>query len=155
MSYNQSLTVKTEKITLNINDDVKEYPLLKVVISGKPKISDIVELIFNIEKEVNQIGSDYLSVTDFTSLDIGQFVEKILSMTIDKYLKNLVHIKNSAKISFVLLGDDSKMDILRKKLEKINEEKTDKDYSYNYFFIKDLEEVKEIAERELEHLNIK
>jgi hypothetical protein len=58
---------------------------------------------------------DYISLTDFTKLDAGFLVESILSVSMGKSLKKLIGVKNKAKLSFVLLGEDSKMTTLKKK----------------------------------------
>lgn len=146
MDSNKDLSIKWEKLKLDINDSSLEYPLLVVKIWGSPNLGEIFRFMKQIDKATEDIDKEYISLTDFTNLNVGALLESILSISMSDALKKLIGVRNKSRLSFVLIGKDTKMKRLRRRLESLNKEKIKGNYAYNYVFIESKDELKKRAE---------
>jgi hypothetical protein len=146
MKKEKDLSIKWETIDIKIKDTVVQYPLLIVKIWGNPNLSELLKLMDEIRKTTNNQRDEYLSLTDVTNLEVGFVLESIISISMSKALKNLIGVKNKARLSFVLLGKDSDKQQLKKRLEDINVKKDKQDYSYTYIFIEKRNRMRKMIE---------
>ena len=146
-SPEDNFSISWDKIDLKINGKIVKYPLLRVKISGDPSFAKFISFMGDIESFTEDFKDDYISITDFTELEPNKITERLISVSSNKYIRSITFVSNQSKISFVLLGKDSKLSILKKELTKVNETADDKDYSYNYHFIEEESQMVNIAEK--------
>lgn len=144
MQEDGELSLHWESITLNIHGNSIQYPLLIVKIWGSPGLAELLKFMKNINEATKNIDKDYISLTDFTHLDVSTLLETLMSLS--QSLKALIGVKNPAKLSFVLLGSGKEMEEMKEHLEKLNTKELTYDYSYKYVFIKSMDELKERTE---------
>lgn len=142
----KKFSIVWDKVNLKINAEIVEYPLLRVTISGSPSLVDFIGFMGKIESFTENFENDYISITDFTNLDPNKITESLISLTSNRLVRSLTFVSNQSKISFVLLGKDSRLLILKKRLTEMSEADKDKSYSYNYFFIEEESQMVGIAE---------
>lgn len=146
---NTGLSIEWDNLDLNINGETRKYPLLKVVIWGSLKLSEVLTFMDKIKEETETFTEEYISSTDIINLKPSKLLEWILNITTSNSIKFLIGVQNAAKLSFVILGKDSEMKQLRKRLESLNDINDEDDYSYNYIFIEEETELKNLAEKAL------
>lgn len=143
---NDRFTIRWDKINLVINNRPIEYPLLRVKISGDTSLVEFVKYMSKIESFTESFEGDYISITDFTDLSPNKIIESLISVSSNRLLKSLTFVSNQSKISFVLLGKNSKLTVLRKRLEDVNTITEGGSYAYNYRFVEDEDQMARIAE---------
>lgn len=122
------------------------YPLLTVTISGAPRLTDILEMMKRIKDTTRDIKEEYISVTDFSKLDISNFLTRILFTGLERMYKHMLFVQNPAVISFVILGAGQEMTgSMKNKLKEINESSKENVPKYNYVFINDPKKIPQIA----------
>jgi len=141
------LSAEWETIKLEINGPPVEYPLMVVKIWGNPSLSALLKLMGAIKQMARSTSKEYISLTDLTHLNAGFLLESVLSLSMSASLKVLIGVKNKAKLSFVLLGRDTNMETLKKKLLNLNTMKANQDYTYRYLFIENKDQIKALAEK--------
>ncbi len=149
---NEHLIIKWDKLKLNINGKFVDYPMLRVKFLGDPSFVDLMMSMVKIESFTENFKEDYISITDFTELIPNKIIESLISFSSNRVLRSITFVSNQSKMSFVLLGKDSKLTILKKRLEDVNKATEEKDYSYNYRFIEEESQMSALAE---EYLNRK
>lgn len=124
----------------------KDLFLMNVIISSQPSLKDVLGLMDKINKIADEIKGDYISVTDLSNLSTNSFLGSLIIYGMEHTYKSFLAVRHKALISFVLLGNDLKSNQkIVNSLKTIDN--TDKDkYTYRYFFIKDINQVKTIAE---------
>ncbi len=153
MNDDLDLSLNWETVELNLEGSKVDYNMLRVKIWGSPSLSELLAFMGDINDATKDFKGDYISLTDFTKLDAGLLLESIISISMSKSLKKLIGVKNKAKISFVLFGEDSETALLKRKLEDLNKKSDDGDYAYNYVFIEDEKMIKQICEEKLASVN--
>lgn len=143
---NQNFLITWDKVKLNINGELIDYPLLRIKISGAPSLVEFIRFMTKIESFTESFKDDYISITDFTDLDPNKVIETIISLSSNKLVRTMTFVSNQSKISFVVLGKDSKLTVLRKRLEDVNTTTEENAYSYNYRFIEEEAQMIGIAE---------
>jgi len=143
---NDKLIIAWDKLTLNINGGVVDYPLLRVKISGDPSLVELIRFMRKIESFTEDFKDDYISITDFTNLTPNKITESLISLSSNPIVRTMTFVSNQSKISFVLLGKDSKLTVLRKRLEDANKATEENAYSYNYRFIEEESQMVRIME---------
>ncbi len=145
--YNIKLAEKNYKISDSKMKVGKEYQVLNVVMSGKPGLGDIRSMMKDIDEKTKDWG-EYISITDFRELQISDFLQNVILMGMEKTYKSVLSVTNSAILSFVILrDDDGGANYLKKSLEDINKQEGIKEYNYRYIFVKNPEEIIEIAKK--------
>lgn len=137
-------TLKMETIRILEQD----YPILYVSIFDTPSLTEIVSLMKEINKQTSDIKEKYISVTDVSRMRIGDFLMSIIMYGMKSKYKSVVSVKNPAAVSFVIVGSSKQEEALIKDtLKSINEINSEdsKEYKYNYVFIKDKEEIYNLA----------
>jgi len=124
----------------------KEFFQMNVIISSQPSLKDVLGLMDKINKIADKIKGDYISVTDLSNLSTNSFLGSLIIYGMEHTYKSFLAVRHKALISFVILGNDLKSNqkIVNslKTIDSIDKEK----YTYRYFFIKDISQVKSIAE---------
>lgn len=141
-----NFSMKWDKVNLKINGKVVEYPLLRIKIAGDPPLSKFIGFMSEVESFTEDFEKDYISITDFTDLYPNKIIERLISISSNNYIRSITFVSNQSKISFVLLGKDSKLSVLKKQLKNVNSTMEKKSYKYNYHFIEDESEMVSIAE---------
>ena len=139
--------ISWDKVKIKIDDKSVDFPLLRVKISGDPSLAKFINIMRKIEDFIGDFEKDYISLTDFTDLVPNKVIESLVSASSSRLMRSIVFVSNQSKISFVLLGENSQLTVLKKKLTEINQGSKEKDYSYNYHFIEKESEIKGIAEK--------
>lgn len=148
MNDGENFSLKWDKINLKIEGKDTEYPLLRVVIKGDPSFLEFLDFMGKIESFIKDQDKDYISITDFSNLHPNKAIERAISMSSSKILRSVIFVSNRSKLSFVLLGKDSDLSILKKLLVDANKKLPGKSsYSYNYYFIEEESQMKSIAEK--------
>lgn len=127
---------------------IKERELIQmnVIISAEPNLKDVFGLMATINKLADKIQGDYISVTDLSKLSVNSFLKSLIIYGMEHTYKSFLAVRHKAIISFVLLGEDEKSNQkIVNSLKSINDYDKQK-YAYRYFFIKDINQVKSIAE---------
>jgi hypothetical protein len=136
-----------DKVNLTLNGGAVEYPLLRIKIAGDPSFVEFISFMSRIEAFTEDFEKDYISITDFSDLYPNNITERLISISSSKLIRSITFVTNQSKISFVLLGKDSRFSILKKRLEDVNNPSEEKGYSYNYFFIEEEAQLVGIAEK--------
>jgi hypothetical protein len=139
-----------DKLKLNLNGQLVDYPLLRIKISGDPPLVEFIKFMSKIESFTENFKDDYISVTDFTDLKPNKILESVISLSSNSLVRTMTFVSNQSKISFVVLGKDSKLTVLRRRLEDVNQAPDKDAYSYNYRFIEDESSMVEIAQEILD-----
>lgn len=148
MENSQSIfTMVWDKVNLNLNGKVVEYPLLRIKIAGAPSLVEFISFMSKVESFTEDYQQDYISLTDFSDLYPNKITELLISISSSKLIRSITFVTNQAKMSFVVLGKDSRFSILEKQLKDVNNSSEEKGYSYNYHFIEDESQMKDIAEK--------
>lgn len=143
---NEKFSINWDKVNLRIKGELVEYPLLRVKISGDPSLVEFVKFMSKIESFTENFAKDYISITDFTNLNPNKITESLISLSSNRLFKSITFVSNQSKMSFVLLGKDSRLTVLRKRLEDVNTTTEQKDYAYNYRFIEEESQITTMAE---------
>jgi hypothetical protein len=125
----------------------KKYPLMHVVIQGIPLLSDMMNLMKNINKAADAIEGDYVSVTDMSKFSTNRFLSSIILYGMEKTYKSFLSVKHKSKISFVIVDEkstDSKF--LKYSLQDINNSEPNKP-GYNYYFVSSMDQVQAVCEK--------
>ncbi|MBD3280081.1 hypothetical protein GF389_00970 [Candidatus Dojkabacteria bacterium] len=96
-----------------------------------------------ISEMTETISEKYISITDFTDLKIGDFLESIILIGMEKVYNKILSVPKKSEYSFVIFpSSNKKSNLLKKSLEDINEEGK-KSNKYNYIFVSSMDEVSE------------
>lgn len=146
LSKDLSVTKENIDITLKSGDVIK-MPLMRVIISGTPKFSEVVDLMKEIKRVSGEFEEEYISVTDMSDLKINKLLQTLILNGMQGSYKKLLSVENPSKLSFVILNSDSEgSSALKKSLEDINEiNVNEKDYKYKYVFLNDESKVSDVA----------
>ncbi|MEI7579879.1 MAG: hypothetical protein WCJ58_07675 [bacterium] len=147
--------MKWDKVNLKLNGKVVKYSLLRIKIAGAPSLVEFVNFIIKIESFTEKFKRDYISLTDFSELLPNIIIERLISISSSRLIRSIIFVSNKSKMSFVLLGKDSKFSVLKKHLMDVNSPSEDKGYSYNYFFIEEEAQLAKTAEKFLTDNNTK
>lgn len=140
-------SISWDSLEVDINSRMIKYPLLRVKISGDPSLSMFIRIMRKIESFTEDFDKEYISLTDFTELVPNKVTESLVSVSSNRYLRTVMFVSNQSRMSFVLLGMNSKLSGLKKKLKDVNTKEKELDYSYDYHFIESESEMKGIAEK--------
>lgn len=141
-----SVSKESIDITLKSGEDIK-MPLMRVIISGTPKFSEVVDLMKEVKRVSGEFKDEYISVTDMSDLKINKLLQTLILNGMQSSYKKLLSVENPSKLSFVILNPNSEgSSALKKSLEDINEsDAEEKDYKYEYVFLDDESKVGEVA----------
>lgn len=139
---------ETKILPRRVNGKTRTMPTMIIDIYGTPSLPDVLSLMKEINKTVETMKEEYISVTDMSKLNINKLLQSIILHGMESTYKTILSTKNPSKLSFVVLADNEEdKAIFSRTIGSINATMASKgaDYEYKYVFIKDKKEVEEIA----------
>jgi hypothetical protein len=145
----EMFNIDWDSLEIDFGSKKVKYPLLRIKISGDPSLSMFIKMMRSIESFTEDFEKEYISLTDFTELVPNKVTESLLSISSNRYLRTVLFVSNKAQISFVLIGENSKLSVLKKKLMDVNNKEKELDYSYDYHFIEKESDIIDIVKKSL------